>query len=324
MLPKLPTTIATPTRPLDDIALVHCTMTLRAPMVTQLDGLAHALGPLLGLEVSWAAMIRAALAFWLPMAERLTPEIVAAVASERRQLRSGSFCRAYGLREAMVVRLDRLALALGPLVGFAVVRPALSRAALAFWLPVAELMTPEVVATVAAEHLSARSTPAFHPGDMMLLQRDHHPATTGKLHRCSLDLPHGMLERVDALARQAEPALHGEVSRAAILRAAVLPWLARIEPLPAQTWSQEIHRAFPSFGTLLHRSKISWPHQITVRLDLLWKGLDPPFFHTAREGRSALALTALALFLDDAEPQPSAVFEAIRASVVKRGRKAAR
>lgn len=57
---------------------------------------------------------------------------------------------------ALVKRLDQLAGALGLVDGRKVTRATLARVAFACWLPLAELMTPEVLAAIRAEHAKDR------------------------------------------------------------------------------------------------------------------------------------------------------------------------
>ena len=57
------------------------------------------------------------------------------------------------------------------------------------------------------------------------------------------------------------------------------------------------------------------------RLDKLREQVGGELLFHAAEGRSALVLAALTPWLDDAERELSAVLEAIRVAVVKRGRK---
>jgi predicted DNA-binding protein len=150
------------------------------------------------------------------------------------------------------------------------------------------------------------------------------PAAAAKLRRCSLDLPNVMRERVDALARRAGTSLGCEVSHAAIIRAALVTWLSRVEDLSVHETIQEIRRAAPPVGTLLHRNMFALPPSLLLSLDHLWTGLGRNLFRNTIEGRSAVVLPALATFLDDAERQPGTAFEAIRTAIVKRGRKAIR
>ena len=149
-------------------------------------------------------------------------------------------------------------------------------------------------------------------------------AIATKLKRCSIDLPRDMIDRVDALAIHAKTSLGCDVSRAAIVRAALAPWVPRAEALPTQFVLSEIRYAAPPAGTLLHRTMFAMFPPILLSLDRLWTGLDPDLVRHATQGRSALVLPALLTFLDEAEGQPTAAFEAIRVAIVKRGRKASR
>jgi hypothetical protein len=50
-----------------------------------------------------------------------------------------------------------------------------------------------------------------------------------------------MATRLDTLARKAGRALHGEVSRSAVVRAALTSWLGDAERWPTQLVAQAIH-----------------------------------------------------------------------------------
>jgi len=132
-----------------------------------------------------------------------------------------------------------------------------------------------------------------------------------------------MLPRLDKIASEAGRLL-GEgvvVSRSALVRAALAPWIDKVKDLSVMDVLEEIRRAAPAFGTRRHKSKLGWPREMIRRLDELREKLGGKLLFHAAEGRSALALAALTPWLDDAERELSAVLEAIRAAIVKRGRK---
>ncbi|MFS8066825.1 MAG: hypothetical protein ACMG6S_10675 [Byssovorax sp.] len=143
------------------------------------------------------------------------------------------------------------------------------------------------------------------------------------LHRCAVYVPQTMLPRLDTIASEAGRLL-GEgvvVSRAALVRAALAPWIAKVNDLSVMDVLEEVRRAAPAFGTRRHRSKLGLPKAMSRRLDELREQLGGELLFHAAEGRSALVLAALTAWLDDAERELRAALAAIRAAVVKRGRK---
>jgi hypothetical protein len=143
------------------------------------------------------------------------------------------------------------------------------------------------------------------------------------LHRCAVYLPQTMLPRLDKIASDAGRLLGVgvEVSRAGLVRAALTPWIDKVELLSVMAVAEEVRRAAPAIGTRRHKSKLGWPKDMVRRLDKLREQLGGELLFHAAEGRSALVLAALTPWLDDAERELSAMLEAIRAAVVKRGRK---
>lgn len=143
------------------------------------------------------------------------------------------------------------------------------------------------------------------------------------LHRCAVYLPQTMLPRLDKIASEAGRLL-GEgvvVSRSALVRAALAPWIDKVKDLSVMAVAEEVRRAAPAIGTRRHKSKQGWPKEMIRRLDELREQLGGELLFPAAEGRSALVLAALTPWLDAAECELSAVLDAIRAAVVKRGRK---
>ncbi len=146
------------------------------------------------------------------------------------------------------------------------------------------------------------------------------------LHRCAVYVPQPMLPRLDKIAGDAGRLLGVgvEVSRAALVRAALGPWIDKIELLSVMGVVEEVRRAEAAIGTRRHRTKLGWPKDMLRRLDKLREQVGGELLFHAAKGRSALVLAALTPWLDDAERELSAVLEAIRGAVVKRGRKPTR
>lgn len=143
------------------------------------------------------------------------------------------------------------------------------------------------------------------------------------MHRCAVYVPQTMIPRLDKIASEAGRLL-GEgvkVSRAALVRAALAPWIDKVKDLSVLDVLEEIRRAAPALGTRRHKSKLGWPREMSGRVDELRKRLGGKVHLHAAEGRSALVLAALTPWLDDADRELSTALEAIRAAVVKRGRK---
>ncbi len=141
------------------------------------------------------------------------------------------------------------------------------------------------------------------------------------LDRYTVDLPHAMFGRLDALARKARRLMKCDVTRATLFRAALLTWLARVEKDSPTNILEEIHKAAPVVGTRLQRSKPTWSKALNGRLGNLSAQLGVKLSHSAVGVRSALVLAALRSWLPTAEDEPPKAFDAIRAGIVKRGRR---
>ncbi len=77
----------------------------------------------------------------------------------------------------------------------------------------------------------------------------------------------------------------------------------------------------PLIGTRLYKSKPTWSKALNGRLDTLRARLGVKLSHSAAGVRSALILAALRSWLPTAEDKPIKALDAIRAGIVKRGRK---
>ena len=134
-------------------------------------------------------------------------------------------------------------------------------------------------------------------------------------------LPHAMIGRLDALARKAARLMKCDVTRATLVRAALLAWLARVDQSPPTETLEETYRAAPLVGTRLHRCKPTWSKALNERLDAVGARLGVRLSHSAEGVRSALVLAALRSWLPNAEDEPLKALDAIRTGLVKRGRK---
>ncbi len=159
---------------------------------------------------------------------------------------------------------------------------------------------------------------------MTAVERLASETTSATLQRYTVDIPKAMIVRLDALAREARRLMNRDVTRAALFRAALLPWLARVETVDQGSLTdtlQEIYRAAPLIGTRLYRSRPTWSKELTQRLDQLKARLGVTLSNSAVDVRSALVLAALKSWLPTAEDQPLKALDAIRAGLVKRGRR---
>jgi hypothetical protein len=154
----------------------------------------------------------------------------------------------------------------------------------------------------------------------MVQQPDEAP-DDASLHRYAVDIPQAMIGRIDALASDTGHLMDCDVTRAALFRAALLSWLARVEKDSPRTLLAEIHKAAPMVGTLLQRTKTTWSNELNTRLDKLIARLGEKLSHSAAGVRSALVLAALRSWFPTAEDEPRKAFVTIRAGLVKRGRK---
>ena len=122
------------------------------------------------------------------------------------------------LCDEMTARLARCARLARTQVGGEVVQEAVVHAAVAGWFENAEC---QLDATIWAIHAAIRSATPLYP------HVQHWPEE--------------MAIRLDTLARKAGRALHCEVSRSAVVRAALTSWLGDAERRPTQLLAQAIH-----------------------------------------------------------------------------------
>ena len=154
-----------------------------------------------------------------------------------------------------------------------------------------------------------------------MLQQPNNAPDEGSLHRYTVEIPEAMIDRLDKLARKAGRLMQRDVTRAALFRAALLFWLAKVSEASAKTLLAEIREAAPLPLTLLRRSRPTWSNELNARLDKLRERLGVELSHCTEGARTALVLAALRSWLPTAEDEPLKAFDAIRAGLVKRGRK---
>lgn len=131
-----------------------------------------------------------------------------------------------------------------------------------------------------------------------------------------------IVARLDELARATGRALACEVSRSAVVRAAVTAWLDVAESRPLDFMSQAIRAAAKCQATHFQHYSQRWPTALAVRLDQFARSSTRAL--ACRVSASALVRVAVAVWLDAAPASPAVVTEAIRAALVPRGRKARR
>ena len=131
-----------------------------------------------------------------------------------------------------------------------------------------------------------------------------------------------MTTRLDELARETSRVLAREVSRSAVVRAAVHAWLDGADRERLGGAAEAIRAAAKRSAVRLRRYPQRWSEALATRLEA--------FVCRARAvlackvSRSAIVRVAVAVWLDAAPASPAAVTEAIRAELVPRGRKATR
>jgi predicted transcriptional regulator len=139
------------------------------------------------------------------------------------------------------------------------------------------------------------------------------------LRRDLLHLASEMLTRLDELAREVGRALAREVSRAAVVRAAVTAWLDVAESRPPDFMGQAIRAATKRPAEPLLRYPQRWPAALRDRLDQFARSSTRAL--ACKVSRSAVVRVAIAVWLDAAGASPAVATEAIRAALVSRGRK---
>ncbi len=139
------------------------------------------------------------------------------------------------------------------------------------------------------------------------------------LQRDVLHLASEMLARVDELAHEAGRALAREVSRSAVVRAAVIAWLDGAERGPLGSVTAAIRAAAHRSTVRLRRYPQRWPEELAARLDRFKRSAGRAL--ACKVSRSVVVRVAVAVWLDAAPTAPAVVTEAIRAALVPRGRK---
>ncbi len=143
-----------------------------------------------------------------------------------------------------------------------------------------------------------------------------------RLHRAPLFWSEEMIQALDRLAGEASRALVLDVSRSAVVRAAVGAWLADVARQPPQVVLQKIGAAARrSAVPLSARYAVRWPKAIKAHLVRLASLAARDLARQVRPG--AVIRAAVGAWLADvARRPPQVVFEEIRAARVRRGRKA--
>jgi predicted transcriptional regulator len=127
---------------------------------------------------------------------------------------------------------------------------------------------------------------------------------------------------LDDLARVTSRALAREVSRSAVVRAAVLAWLDGAERGPLVVVIDAVRVAAQRSAVRLRRYPQRWPEELAARLDRFARSAGRAL--ACKVSRSAVVRVAIAVWLDAAQASPAVVTEAIRVALVRRGRKAKR
>lgn len=142
--------------------------------------------------------------------------------------------------------------------------------------------------------------------------------------RYHIALPLDMHTSAAALADKARTALGCKVSQSALIRAALIPWIKKAEHDPLRVTQEAIRRAEPPQGTLQRSSKPGWSKVLNGAINQLRRRLGGEILSQATNGRTALLRAALTSLLEAADRDPPAALEAIRAGLVKYGRKVKR
>jgi predicted DNA-binding protein len=141
------------------------------------------------------------------------------------------------------------------------------------------------------------------------------------LQRDMLRLASEMLARLDELAGATGRALACEVSRAAVVRAAVTAWLDVAESRPLDFVSQALRAAAKRPAARFQLYPQRWPAALYDRLDRFARSSKRAL--ACNVSRAAIVRVAVAVWLDAGPAVPAVVTEAIRAALVPRGRKRA-
>ena len=135
-----------------------------------------------------------------------------------------------------------------------------------------------------------------------------------------LHVPEEMTARLDDLARVTSRALAREVSRSAVVRAAVLAWLDGAECVPLGVVTDAIRAARRRPLARHRRYPQRWSRELAARLERFARSASASL--TCKVSRSAVVRVAITAWLDAALTSPVRMTEAIRAELVPRGRKA--
>jgi len=131
-----------------------------------------------------------------------------------------------------------------------------------------------------------------------------------------------MTTRLDELARETSRVLAREVSRSAVVRAAVIAWLEGAERRSVVVVMEAIRVASQRMEVRLRRYPQRWPDEVRARLDRIVRSARHAL--ACKVSRSVVVRVAITVWLDAAPASPVVVTEAIRAALVPRGRKAKR
>jgi predicted DNA-binding protein len=131
-----------------------------------------------------------------------------------------------------------------------------------------------------------------------------------------------MTARLDELARVTSRVLAREVSRSAVVRAAVIAWLDGADRERLDGAAEAIRTAAKRSAVRFRRYPQRWPEALAARLEAFARRASSVL--ACKVSRSAIVRVAVAVWLDAAPASPAVVTEAIRAELVPRGRKAKR
>jgi hypothetical protein len=126
--------------------------------------------------------------------------------------------------------------------------------------------------------------------------------------------------RLDGVALEASRVLACEVPRSAVVRAAVIAWLDGAERRPREIVIQAIRAAAQRSAVPLLRYPQRWSGELVARLDRF--AYEASRALACKVSRSVVVRVAVAGWLDIEHASPDVVTQAIRAALVRRGRKA--